>query len=125
VELDRELAGALELQGHRNRLAFLQRTLDVDEHQMRAARPELHRAPGRDVVALDLPHAQDLAVLDVDVRLDLRRGRRGAADEAIGLRRFVAHGHVAGGAFRTRRRGADPGLFDLYLRPGSVGEQCE
>jgi PiT family inorganic phosphate transporter len=123
MELDCHLPRPLEAQRHGHLVVLLERLFDVDEHEMRPSRLEVHSALGRDVVALHFAHAQDVAVLDVDMRLDLRRGRGGAADQAVGLRRLVAHGHVAGGAFRPGRRRADPGLFDLDLSPRGRGKQ--
>src|ERR1044071_2839104 len=123
LEVDLHLAGFLELQHHRNLLAFLERALEVDQHEMRTVRLELEAALGGYVVPLDLAHAHDVAVLDADVGLDLgcRVGR--ASDEALRLSRLIAEGHVAGGCLLPRRRRSYPGVAHLHLPKCGKGNE--
>jgi hypothetical protein len=56
---------------------FLERTLDVREHQVRAAGFELERPFAGHVVARDFAHSHHAFVVDVHVELDFGRDRRG------------------------------------------------
>src|SRR6185369_2264656 len=129
LEVDFHLAGFFEFQHDRNLVAFLERPLEVDQHEVRAVRLELEAALGGDVVALDLAHAHDVAVLDADVGLEFRRRLGRASDEALRLGGLVANDHVAGSRFLPRRRRTHPGVADFHLRPRGTGvehqTQCD
>ena len=86
-------------QRQRERLSLLQRLLQVDQHQVQAARSELDRPPRRHVDRLDRAHAHDVAVLDVAMQLDMAGHRR--------CRRYQLV--VASGVLERHERRADPG----------------
>src|SRR5205085_2400336 len=71
LHLHFQSAGVLKAQGERDPVPLLERLLDVDEHEMRAAGLQLEAALRRDVVALHLAHAHHVALLEVDVRFHL------------------------------------------------------
>src|SRR5207245_40624 len=118
-------AGALKAQRHRDFFAFLERSLDIDEHQVGDAGLELQAAPGREVVAFDRPHAHHVAVVEMHMHLDSRRERRGRANQVIRRGRLVADRQVAGRGLCTRRRCPRPGILDFNLSQRRARQQSE
>ena len=64
LDLDGDRAGMLEVQGERELLAFLERLLQADQHQVQAAGRKLGLPTGGDVDRLHRDHLADTLGVD-------------------------------------------------------------
>src|SRR5882724_5516519 len=116
IERERNLAGPLELERERQLVALLQRALQVEQHQMIAARRQLHRLARLDHKTLvERTHRHHTVIHGHFVDLNLVGDIRRAADQPVRRRALVLDGEVAAADFGATRRGAAPGLRDYEI----------
>ena len=118
LQLHRHVAGLLEAQRQRHRLARLQGLLQAQQHQVQAARLQLHAAAGRHVDRIDRAHLHDVALHRHAVQLDALGGRRAGAEQPVGDGTGIAQREVAAAHRLAGRGGARPRLGDLDGRLG-------
>src|SRR3546814_9819723 len=84
-DLDGDRAGLLEGEGEGEALAFVQRLLQADQHEVVAARPQDGAAVSGNLDRLQTTHLHDVAVHLVRVQLDALGDIAGGPEQAVGI----------------------------------------